>query len=254
VSKFVLILFGIIFFIGLPTVSVGSDIPPAPSDYVLDDSGVLDPVEKRDLSQKLKAFEEETSNQIVVAIIPRVPEGYVLEDFTQRTAEAWGIGDKDRDNGVVLFVFPQSREVRIEVGYGLEGAIPDALANQIIQSDIIPHFRKSDFNSGIDAGVSALMRASRGEYQANKARYPGYRLGPPWVGKLLQIVFVILAVSVFLFGFIYEIRSGYRRYKRSGKLFGRSGFFRPGGPSGGKGGGFRGGGGGFGGGGASGRW
>jgi len=233
-----------------------SSLPPMPKDYILDDSGVLDPARKKELSKKLKSFEEETSNQIVVAVIPKVPEDYVMEDFTQRTAEAWGVGQKGKDNGVVLFVFPQSRMVRIEVGYGLEGAIPDALANDIIQSYIIPPFRNGYYMRGVEVGVHFLIKASRGEYKG--------RLQPDSESHM-GLWFFVIAAAYFLFCFIYRYSIfGYSMYKRSGRIFGRNGFFgsrrglggsrRGSSSSGGRFRGFRGGGGRFGGGGASGRW
>ena len=114
--------------------SDAAPLPPAPADYVMDEAGVLDPSQRTLLTHDLRQFERETSNQLVVAVIPKVPDDYVMEDFTQRTAEAWGAGRKQRDNGMVLFVFPESRQLRVEVGYGLEGAVPDALANRIINS------------------------------------------------------------------------------------------------------------------------
>ena len=119
------------------------------------------------LNLRLEAFERETSNQVIVATFPKVPEGYVLEDFTQRTAEAWGIGQGKDDNGVALFVFPNDRRTRIEVGYGLEGALPDAIAKRIIENEMLPAFRAGDFDSGVRRAVTAIMQASRGEYKGS---------------------------------------------------------------------------------------
>ena len=113
------------------------------------------------LLNELKQFERETSHQMVVAVFPKVPDDYVMEDFTRRVAEEWGVGGKDRDNGMVLFVFPESRKLRVEVGCGLEGAVPDALVNRIINEEIIPSFRVGDLGGGIVKGVDALMAAAR---------------------------------------------------------------------------------------------
>ena len=142
-------------------------LPAPPKDYVLDEAGILDPSQKALLSAELGQFERQTSDQIWVCILPEVPADYAMEDFTQRTFDAWGVGRKGKDNGIVLFVFPNSRELRIEVGYGLEGAVPDALANNIINQEIVPSFRAGNMGEGIIRGVSALMDATRGEYEGS---------------------------------------------------------------------------------------
>jgi len=236
-----------------------SPLPTKPADYVLDQSGVLSPTQRESLARELEQFERETSNQIVVAVMPRVPEDYVMEDFTQRTAEAWGAGGKDRDNGIVLFVFPDSREMRIEVGYGLEGAVPDGLANLIIQDDIVPSFRAGDMAGGIERGAEALMAASKGEYTGT-----GRTVAEGQVDAN-EAIFNLIVISIFLIFMVIQIRQAMKRggrvyapsgrrdvwFPSSGTGLGGGGFS---GGFGGGGGGFSGGGGGFGGGGASGRW
>ena len=101
----------------------------------------------------------------MVAVFPELPSPS-LEDFTVRTAQAWKVGRKELDNGAVLFVFVKDRKMRIEVGYGLEGALPDVTAKRIIEDTIGPHFREGQFAAGLDAGVDAMMAATRGEYRA----------------------------------------------------------------------------------------
>ena len=100
----------------------------------------------------------------MVAIFPKLPSAS-LEDFTIRTAQAWRAGRQKLDNGVVLFVFVADHKLRLEVGYGLEGALPDALANRIIQDEIVPRFRANDPAGGMRAGVEAILKATRGEYK-----------------------------------------------------------------------------------------
>ncbi|MGA0849980.1 MAG: TPM domain-containing protein [Chthoniobacterales bacterium] len=233
------------------------DLPPAPADYVLDEAGVLDAGQRTLLSHDLKQFERETSNQLVVAVIPRVPDGEVMEDYTQRVAESWGAGRKDRDNGMVLFVFPESRQLRIEVGYGLEGAVPDILANRIINDDIVPSFRAGDVGGGIVRGADALMAAARGEYSGSGQTLAEQQAaqGDPAATIVFWIVLIIILIIVMQ-----------RSHGNGGTVYtprGRRDVFFPGGFGGGVGfggggfgggGGFSGGGGGFGGGGASGRW
>ena len=141
-------------------------IPPKPQRYVTDRAGVLGPGEPEALNAKLEQFERDTSNQILVWIDSKVPEGFTLEDFTVRAAQKWGAGQKKEDNGAVLFVFPDDRKVRIEVGYGLEGALPDVTAKRIIDDEIVPHFRQGDYaGRRRRAGVDALMAAVKGEYK-----------------------------------------------------------------------------------------
>lgn len=228
-------------------------LPAKPADYVLDEASLLSPPQRDDLARKLAQYERETSNQILVVTMPRVPEDYALEDFTQRTAESWGVGRKDRDNGIVLFVFPESRETRIEVGYGLEGAVPDALANGIIQAEMIPQFRAGDMAGGILRGTHALMAAARGEYQG-EGRTLAERGGGD--GPIaIPLVWIVLLI-IFIIAVQRSRGKGGALYSPSGR---RSVWGGPGSGGGlggfsGGGGGFSGGGGSFGGGGASGRW
>src|SRR4029434_7530579 len=99
-----------------------------------------------------------------VAIFPSL-EGESLEDFSIRLATAWKVGRKGKDNGVLLLIFKDDRAIRIEAGYGLEGALPDAVSKSIIETKIIPEFRRGDFHAGIFSGVDAIMAATKGEYQ-----------------------------------------------------------------------------------------
>ncbi|MFA5168958.1 MAG: YgcG family protein [Candidatus Omnitrophota bacterium] len=218
-------------------------VPPRADGYVTDHAGLLSPSEKTDLETVLRAFEEKTSNQIVVATFPSL-EGDSLEDFSMRLAEAWKAGQKRRDNGVIFLIFKNDRKIRIEVGYGLEGVLTDALSGQIIREVVAPYFRKGDYAGGIVAGTDAIMKATQGEFKG-KPRGNQSRAA----GKL-----------VFLFGvfFLFHLwaRSNSRRIGRHRGRY--VGFLPMGGGSrsrsGGGFGGFSGGGGGFGGGGASGGW
>ena len=191
--------------------------------------------------------------------MPSLPEGEVLEDFTVRTAQAWRAGEKKLDNGAVLFVFVKDRKLRIEVGYGLEGALPDALARRIIDQEIVPAFRAGNPAAGLEAWVDAMMAATRGEYTAK----PKPSKGLP---GLVPILVILLIVLVFLS--IASQGGGGGMRGPSGRTYSRRGttpwIFTGGGGGGswgggggfggGGGGGFSGGGGSFGGGGASGSW
>ena len=138
-------------------------VPEKPSRFVTDRAGVLGG-EAESLNAKLAQFERDTSNQILVWIDRRLPEDFTLEDFTVRAAQKWGAGQKQTDNGAILFVFTEDRKLRIEVGYGLEGAIPDVTAKRILDDEIVPRFRSGDYAAGVRAGVDALIAASRGDH------------------------------------------------------------------------------------------
>ena len=172
-------------------------LPPKPTRYVVDAAGILSPQAVATLNQRLEAFERETSNQVLVATFPRIPDGYALEDFTQRTAEAWGVGQSKDDNGVVLFVFPNDRVTRIEVGYGLEGVLPDVITKRIIENELLPAFRAGDFNAGITRGVNAILQATRGEYRGSGRTNAdrGEEADGSWLVFLLFILILLMVVA-----------------------------------------------------------
>lgn len=215
------------------------------------------------LEQRLRDFEKTSSNQLLVVVADRIPEGYAsLEEYTNRTAEAWRVGDKSRDNGAVLFVFVGDRKVRIEVGYGLEGALPDALAGRIINDEITPRFRAGQYGEGLSAGVEAIISATKGEYQPRSRTSSRGRTA---LIIVVVILFFFVGVLLPVLNEIQDIR-GSRTYSGRGSSRGRRGWGSSGGwssgggwsggggSSWGGGGGFSGGGGSFGGGGASGSW
>jgi uncharacterized protein len=231
-------------------------LPPAPERFFNDYAGVVAPADARRLDQKLRRFDEETSTQVVVALFPELPADS-LEDFTVRTAESWKAGRKERDNGAVLFVFVNDRKMRLEVGYGLEGALPDATAKRIIEDVIAPRFREGRYAEGLDAGTDAILAATRGEYTA----LPRDERGRPDSGALALLIPLGFIGLIFLLARRMGQPLGpiprYRRRRTAWYIgpggFG-GGFGGGGGWSGGGGGGFSGGGGSFGGGGASGGW
>jgi uncharacterized protein len=234
-------------------------IPPAPTQFVSDKAGVLSESVEAELNTKLESFETETSNQVVVYVDRRIPEDWELEEFAADAFKAWGIGQEGRDNGVLFVVFTDDRRARIEVGYGLEGALPDALAGQVLEEQAIPSFREGDWATGITNGVDGIIAATKGEYIGTGE---GDGEGEPesdstWVWILA--FFLLIQLVQWLWR-----RFRPRRY-RGGRTYGSGGWWLgPGGWSGSSGGGFSGGafsGGGFsggggmsGGGGASGSW
>ncbi len=214
---------------------------PPLTGRVVDGARLLDANTASRLDAQLAAFERESGIQLVVATLPDL-QGYEIEEFGYQLGRFWGIGQKGKNNGVLLIVAQAERKVRIEVGYGLEGTLTDALSSTIIQSAIVPSFKTGQFEVGIEQGAQAIMAALKGEYQLP----PRAKKSSDSPGGLFILLLMIMAV-MFLRGF-------------GGGPGGGRGLFLPGGfggggrGGGGFGGGFSGGGGGFGGGGASGGW
>jgi uncharacterized protein len=224
-------------------------LPPL-TGRVVDMANVLSVVQEAALTEQLAAHEQRTSNQVVVATVPDL-QGYDIERFAVDLFRAWGLGQKDRNNGVLLLVAPTEREVRIEVGYGLEPTLTDALSSDIIHSRILPRFRAGDLPGGITSGVDGLLAVIEGTYEPI-ARPPAQDQVEALAPFLLVLAWIILVM----------IMNGRSRRRRRiwgtglpGVLIGGPrGFGGRGGGFGGGGGGFSGGGGRSGGGGASGRW
>ena len=137
--------------------------PGQPTGFVNDYTNTLNSEEKQQLENKLEQFEKETSNEISIVIIESL-EGDVLENFTVELFKEWGIGKKGKDNGVLVLIAKDDKKMRIEVGYGLEGALTDAQANWIINNMMKPAFRANDFNKGINEAVEKIIAATNGEY------------------------------------------------------------------------------------------
>src|SRR5207253_2783292 len=136
----------------------------------------------------------ETSNQVVVAVFPKMQSDSDIADYTQRVAEAWGVGQKERRNGVVLFVFIQDRKMFIQVGYGLEGALPDATAFDITERHIKPLFRAGNYEAGLATGIDLICKAIRGEYKGLGKTVAEGHSGGGFSGILPFIIFVIVLI------------------------------------------------------------
>lgn len=254
-------------------------VPPFQA-RVTDLTGTLTADQRNELERMLQAFENRKGSQIAVLMIPTTqPEA--IEAYALRVAEAWKPGRRGVDDGILLVVAKEDRALRIEVGYGLEGVVPDAVAKRIVSEIIVPYFRQSDFHGGIRAGVDRLMRLIDGEplppprAQDNTWSQIPDLLPMAFVaavigGGLLRAVFgrlvgaslaggVAGAVMWFLIGSLLAVLMGglavFLLVLMGGSRIGRHGAWYGGGGGSGMGGGFGGGGGGgFGGGGASGKW
>lgn len=163
---------------------------------VHDEARVLSQQTVQQLEAQLKQYEDSTSNQIAILIIPSL-NGEVLEDYALRVAEYWKLGQKDKDNGVLLLIAIEDRAVRIEVGYGLEGVLPDAVCNRIIRNELIPNFRRNDFDAGVLAAITAITQAIGGEYASDDG--DGNEFGATWKERALVSVFVFTILGIFTF-------------------------------------------------------
>ncbi len=175
------------------TLSSALEVPPL-RGRVNDLAGMMPASRVSALQEQLRRFEEETGHQIAVLIIPSL-QGEVLEDFSIKVAETWKIGKKGFDNGAILLIAKNERKLRIEVGYGLEGILPDAIASRIIREIIVPHFRANDYAGGIEAGVEAIMKVTSGEPLPAPARTPAR---PGTKGPMLPVVLVLVVVLLAL--------------------------------------------------------
>lgn len=216
---------------------------PKLTGRVVDNASLLSQRTEQRIGERLAAHERATGNQLVVVTVPDL-QGTSIEDFGYQLGRHWGIGQKDSDNGALLIIAKQERALRIEVGYGLEGQLTDAISAQIINQILTPAFKAGRFDAGVEQAVDAMVTVLGGQALPAPQRSTTKKEAPPAFGGLLFIIIIIML----LFG-----RGGFFGGMLAGSLLG--GGLRGGGLGGGGfGGGFGGGGGGFGGGGASGGW
>ncbi|MGC8595206.1 MAG: TPM domain-containing protein [Candidatus Kryptoniota bacterium] len=220
---------------------------PVLTSRVTDEAGVLTEDQRLFLESQLKAFEDSTSNQIAVLIIGSVPGGDI-ESYSINVAEKNKLGVKGKDNGILFLIDTGDHKARIEVGYGLEGVVPDAIASYIINEIAVPKFRNGQYFDGIEDAVRAIMAAIGGTFHVEKRKR---RPVPDWFVLALFISFFLFIIPAFFSNRRYVASS---RGYRSGWWWLPPGGFGSGGGFGGGGGGFSGMGGSFGGGGASGSW
>ncbi|MBV8939467.1 MAG: TPM domain-containing protein [Alphaproteobacteria bacterium] len=228
-------------FLGLSTLALASPHFPALTGHVVDNARVLSPSVHEELERTLADYERRTANQVAVVTVPSL-EGDTIEEYGYQLGRFWGLGQKGKDNGALLLVAPKERKVRIEVGYGLEPVLTDALSSEIIRGIIVPAFRSGDMEQGIVKGTQAMLSVLGGESISGASAASS----PEQVSKLQAVLCLLFLIGFIIFSLHHPFVAA---YLLSSSRFGSSGF-------GGSGwsGGFSGGGGGFGGGGASGSW
>jgi uncharacterized protein len=240
-----------------------SEIPPKPNHYFNDYVSLVTPQTAQQLDQRLENFERETSNQILVVIYKSLPEGAALADFTEAAFRAWKPGQQGKNNGAILFLFVNDRKAWIQTGYGLEGALPDAICRRIIGDELAPRFQAGDFSGGLTAAVDAMIAATKGEYKGTgKTVAQARQQKAVTANGVINFIFLLIVFGLIAVTFFRNLRRGTLLSSagsaRPGGIWfiggGGGGFPGGGGSGGGGGGGFSGGGGDSGGGGAGGSW
>jgi len=246
-----------LLLLGATNLSAAEKIPPKPTAYFNDYANVVPKEKALALNEKLAQFERETSNQVVVAVFRKMETDSDIADYTRRIAESWKVGQGEKRNGAVLFVFVDDRKMFIQVGYGLEGALPDVTAFDITERHIKPRFRAGDYPGGLEEGIDLILKAIRGEYKGDSAtvQEKGRSNASSGCGPLGFIIMLIIILMIIRLG---RRRGGYG-YSGLGGPFMSSGWGSGSGwssssSSGGGFSGFSGGGGSFGGGGAGSSW
>jgi uncharacterized protein len=224
---------------------------PALTGRVVDEAGLLSPAQRTGIETKLAALEEKTTDQFVVVTLNSL-QGTDIADYGYQLGRHWRIGQKDKNNGVLLIVAPNERAVRIEVGYGREGDLTDAVTHLIIQNAILPRFRADDIPGGIERGVDDIIQVLSGDAEAFKARAAPRPADQGWI-SFLHALFVTFIIFMIFTSFLRRPQWWMGPWGQSGGS-GSSGGSGWSSGSGSSGGGFSGGGGSFGGGGSSGRW
>jgi uncharacterized protein len=249
------LLFGLALLLCIGPAAAAEPTYPQLTGRVVDDADLLSPADISELDAGLKALEDKSSDQVVVVTLPSL-QGFTIEDFGYQLGRHWGIGTKEKDNGVLLIVAPNERKVRIEVGRGLEPLLTDAMSKVIINGAILPRFRTGDYAGGIKEGVKGIELVLTGDAAELAERVKGRRdADDPKIDWLVVLFWTIIILWFIWVTWRSTQRQAYRR--GSGPIFIPGpgwGDSRGGGWSGGSGGGFSGGGGSFGGGGASGSW
>jgi len=171
-------------------------IPPKPDRYFNDYAGVVSRGAAQRFNEQLAQFERDTSDQVLVVVYHTMQSDSSIDDYTRRVAQVWGVGQKNQRNGVVLFVFVDDRKMFIQVGYGLEGALPDFTAFDITERHIKPSFRNQDYEGGIAAGIDLLCKAIRGEYKGTGKTVQDSGSSKSGTAGLLVFFFVLILILI----------------------------------------------------------
>jgi len=173
------------------TLSFGQDFPAKPNKLVNDYTGTLSTGQLEQLERKLVAFDDSTSTQIAIAVIKSVGE-YDISEYAMELGRKWGVGNKEKNNGIIIVVALGDRKVSIQTGYGVEGALPDMYARRIIDNDIKPRFKTGDYYGGLEAGTDAIISYTKGEYKNDKPK-PS-KTGAGGSGVVILIIIIVIVI------------------------------------------------------------
>jgi len=191
-KRFLLII-GLLFSI-CANAQIEKVIPPKPSQsegLVIDKAGMLTPEQRQALNQKLIQYDDSTSNQIAVVIINSTGD-YPIEQVSLGILRAWGVGGSEHNNGIVLLIAKDDHKIRIETGYGLEGAIPDVTAKAIIDNDLTPNFKEENYYRGLDAATDDIIKAAAGEYKAPEGYNKKGKRFP--FGAIIFVIIILISL------------------------------------------------------------
>jgi uncharacterized protein len=187
-------LFSTVVFLFLSAVLLAQTFPEKPNRLVNDYTQTLSPDQINQLEQKLVAFNDSSTTQIAVVLIKSL-EGYDVADYGVRLAQSWGIGGAKNNNGVLLLVSLGDRKVTIQTGYGVEGALPDAITKRIIEREITPNFKTGDYFSGLNEGTNAIISYTKGEYKNDAPKKKGRKSGSGIGFIIIMIIIILLAIK-----------------------------------------------------------
>jgi len=196
--------------LSFPSLALGLDIPPSPSSYISDWAGLLSAQMTQNLNKTLWEYEKNTGHQVIVATFPSLEEES-LEDFSIRLAAQWKIGNKKADDGVILLIFKNERKIRIEVGYGMEAYLTDALSSTIIRESITPAFIKGDYDEGVKLGVLGILSSLSEAIPQKQQKKTPIRNIP--ILPILIIIAIILMIDLGRYGlYAHKLKTYDARY------------------------------------------
>jgi len=186
----------IIIALFLNFISIGvfaQQYPAKPTTLVNDYTGTLSAEQKQQLESKLVAFDDSTSNQVAIAVVKSVGE-YDINEYALGLGRSWGVGGAKKNNGVMIVVALGDRKIAIQTGYGLEGALPDIITKRIIENEIKPYFKTGDYFGGLDAGTTAIIKYTKGEYKNDNPKAVREGGGASGIGIIIIIIIVIIII------------------------------------------------------------
>jgi uncharacterized protein len=188
----------ILFFVLLASgyTALAQDFPPKPAALITDYTNTLSPGDEQLLENKLVAFDDSSSTQIAVVVMKSVGD-YDIDQYAAALGRKWGIGQKGNNNGLLILVAMDQHKVAIQIGYGLEGAVPDVITHVIIQNDITPRFKQGDYYGGLNAGIDDLIKYSKGEFKAAKKPQHHNDNGSGGAGIIVFIIIIFILIIIF---------------------------------------------------------